>query len=317
MKVKFEWMKQLEVSLNQSINIMFLFCRLTMACEPRLLNLWEKVVIRMINDNTLSLDQFQLHKIMPAIKELLSQSGSLTAGDLIEYFKTVEPKVQKLFWAYDYIIPEKYAPPIKFDYLCWYMKHCFYKSVIRHLYRASKKEVNDMILIIMITDSCLAFDSEFFETIVHKFSMFIIQEVLFMFCPNVIPNHITTKTKSKEDKNYHDKMLKLSNGGKITIDILIEYFCSMRIEIDEIQLNKSPNYLEYLKPPGYDFMINNIRSVSEYCQILNALYNKPGFAYDEIVKMVLISVSKTASHGYMEPGIIQAFAEFICLQMME
>ncbi len=114
-------------------------------------------------------------------------------------------------------------------------------------------------------------------------------------------------------------MLELSNRAKIDMDVLIEYYCSMRIEIDEKAFKRSPPSLEFIKPPGYDSMLYKVRlrSVSDYRQILNTLYHKPGFEYDKIVKMVLISVSITASHGYMEPEIIQTFAEFICHQMME
>ena len=288
-----------------------------MSVSPAPLNLWEKVVVRMINDNTLSLDQFQVHKLVPAIDKLMEEAHHMTTKDLIDYFTSIEPKIQEAFWAYDYMIPEQYARPLKFDYLCWYMKHSWYKSVIRHMFRRSEKNVNDMILILMITDSCLGFDSDFYETIVHKFSMFLIQEVLVMFCPNVIPNRLITKTKSKEDKNYHQKMLALSNKGKIDIDVLIEYFYHMKMEIDENVLKESPPKIEYIKPPGYDFMLNKVRTLSDYLEILNALYHKPGFEYDEIVKMVLISLSYTASHGYMEPDIIQAFAEYIIHQMME
>ncbi len=288
-----------------------------MAYEPQRLNLWEQVLVKMMNDNTLSLDKFETHKILPAIKELMEKSHRMTGHDLIEYFKSVEPNLQKVFWAYDYIIPEKFAKPIKFDYLCWYMKHSFYKSVIRQIFRSGNKEVNDMILILMITDSCLTFDPAFFETIIHKFSMFLLQEVLFMFCPNVIPNRLITKTKSKQDKNYQDKMFQISNRNRINVDDLKEYFCSMRVEIDEIEFNKKPPYLEYIKPPGYDNMIRNIRSVSDYNQILQALYHKPGFTYDEIAKMMLITVEQTVSHGEIDPQIIESFAEFICLQMME
>ncbi len=48
------------------------------------LNLWEKVVVRMINDNTLSLDQFQVHKMLPAIDKLMEESHHMTTKDLID-----------------------------------------------------------------------------------------------------------------------------------------------------------------------------------------------------------------------------------------
>ncbi len=288
-----------------------------MTCVPERLNLWEQVLVKMMNDNTLSLDKFQVHKIMPAIKELMTKSHCMTAGDFIQYFRSIEPELQKVFWAYDYMIPEKFAKPIKFDYLCWYMKHSFYKTVIREIFRSSNQDVNDMILILMITDSCLSFDPGFFETIIHKFSMFMLQEVLFMFCPNVIPNRLTTKINSKKDKNYHEKMAEISNRNTINIEDVKEFFCLMHIEIDQDEFNKKPPYLEYLKPSGYDYMMRHITSVSDYCQVLQALYHQPGFSYDEIAKMVLITVEQTVSHGDIDPQILQAFAEFICLQMME
>ena len=289
-----------------------------MTCVKYMLKTSDRVLIKMIDDESLSLDLCRVYPIIRDLDYYMKRWHMLTNYDIMEYFKNYVPKVQDEYYAIDYYIPPKFAKSIKFHFICAYMRCWTHNQIIRDLFRTSHQEYEDVIRALLITESCYNLEKGYEDNVIHNFAVFILREVLYQFTPTDIhKNYIVSHNVEVEDNEYKCRLREMANRTEYADRATVsEYICETKVLINKREYDLVPHKFNYQWPSDFYSMVGRLHSTTDYRFVMETLYAKNKCGYSEAVKMVVITLSQTRSHDDMDPDIVKEFANFVCDRLM-